>query len=195
MNIGVDIDGVLNNLDMFQVAEGMKYCYEHDLPNDLDINKYKVRDKFSWNKTTEQLFFKEKYASLLIDNTYLRPYTNEVMELLFKKHRIIIITARQEKDVPVHLNESMKTLTNNWLKNNGLLYDKLIFTETNKTDIILSEKIDIMIEDNPDYLSIISNIPIIFLCFDSSYNRKRFSNNVYRVYSWHQILSFIEKKE
>ncbi len=194
MNIGIDIDGVINNLDEFHIAAGTKFCYKHRLPYDMHIEKYKIREKFDWDKTIERSFYQENYLKFLTSNTYLRPYVSEAIHILHKKHNIIIITAREEKDIPSHLNLSMEELTKCWLKDNSILYDKLIFSEVDKTDIIISEKIDLMIEDNPYYLLGISGIQIDFLCFDANYNRQVLSSNIYRVYSWYDILSFMENR-
>lgn len=195
MNIGIDIDGVLNNLDEYYIVKGIQYCYQHRIPYVMHIDKYKLREKYDWDKTTERAFYQENYVRFLMSTVYLRPYAVEVILSLHKKHHIIIITSRQSHDIPAYINETVEGLTKRWLDENGIVYDKLIFTKSNKTNIILREKITIMIEDNPEYLSQVSNVPIDFLCFDTNYNRKTFPNNVYRIYSWHEILSFIERKE
>ena len=59
MHIGIDIDGVLNNLDEYHIIQGSKFCYENNLPLDLHIEKYKLRSKFNWDKATERQFYKQ----------------------------------------------------------------------------------------------------------------------------------------
>ena len=49
-----------------------------------------------------------------------------------------------------------------------------------------------MIEDSPrNVVEISSKVPV--LCFDNPYNKKIEGSNITRVYSWYDVLSWIEK--
>lgn len=61
MNIGIDIDGVINNLDEYHIVEGTKFCYENMLPFNFHINEYKLRNKFNWDRKMEQQFYLQNY--------------------------------------------------------------------------------------------------------------------------------------
>lgn len=191
VHIGIDIDGVLNNLDEYHIIQGSKFCYENNLPFDFHIEKYKLRSKFNWNKATERQFYKQNYLSFLTTSVYLRSAASEVIQKLYKKHNITIITARQSQDVPSYVNKTIEQITRQWLDDNLIPYNQLLFTESNKSDMLLTERITLMIEDNPEYLKQVSDIPITFLCFDANYNRIRLPANVHRIYSWYEILMYI----
>lgn len=191
MKIGIDIDGVLNNLDEYHIIQGTKFCYENDLPFDLHIEKYKLRNKFDWDKATERRFYEKNYFHFLTASAYLRLGANEVIQELYKKHNITIITARQSQDIPSYVNKTLKQITEQWLADNSISYNQLLFTESNKSDVLRTEKIKLMIEDNPEYLKQVSDIPVTFLCFDANYNRITLPANVHRIYSWYEILMYI----
>ena len=129
--------------------------------------------------------------SFLTTSVYLRPVASEVIQKLYKRHNITIITARQSQDIPSYVNKTIEQITRQWLDDNLIPYDQLLFTGSNKSDMLLTEKITLMIEDNPEYLKQVSDTPINFLCFDANYNRIRLPANVHRVYSWHEILMYI----
>lgn len=194
MKIGIDIDGVLNNLDEYYIICGTKFCFEKGIPFCMHIDKYNLTDKFDWNKSTEIQFYQENYLNFLTSSNYLRIGASEVLQELYKDNNIVIITARQQADIPTHYKLTIEQITEQWLKNNLIPYNKLIFTNSNKTDVLLSEKIELMIEDNPEYLNKVAHMPITFLCFDTNYNRIQLPQNVHRIYSWHEILVFIRTK-
>ena len=191
MQIGIDIDGVLNNLDEYHITQGTKFCYENALPFNLHIEEYKLQNKFNWDKATEHRFYEQNYLYFLTTSAYLRPCANEVLRELYKKHNIIFITARKPRDIPPYVNKTMEQITRKWLDDNSILYNQLLFTESNKSDVLLTQKIDLMIEDNPEYLKQVFDIPVTFLCFDTNYNRIKLPPNVHRIYSWYEILMYI----
>jgi len=85
----------------------------------------------------------------------------------------------------------------NWLKENNVIYDKLIFTGDyytgeDKLKLCIDHKLDIMIEDNVVNVNSISDImPVI--CFDTSYNQECIGKNIIRCYSWYDIYIAINK--
>ncbi|MCX4248670.1 MAG: hypothetical protein OSJ65_02770 [Bacilli bacterium] len=76
----------------------------------------------------------------------------------------------------------MKEIVIKWLKDNSIYYDELIFANGDKTDFIITNKIDVMIEDNPRNIQEISKlIPVI--CYNARYNTEIIGNNILRCYS------------
>lgn len=52
--------------------------------------------------------------------------------------------------------EENQQIVLNWLKNNNINYDKIIFSPEDKLDICKENKIDLMIEDKVDNINKIS---------------------------------------
>ncbi len=190
MKIGIDIDGVLVNYYEACMDNATKYFYEHKIKYNIDSSKYYETDIFNvpyenmekvWNEYLED--YARRYPP--------RKYAAEVISKLKENNEICIITARNEEGLPEEAQGTMGLMVKEWLDNNKIEYDKLIFSNGSKLEICKQENIDIMIEDKPTNVLEISNyIPV--LCFDNPYNRQVAGNNIIRVYSWYNILQNIE---
>lgn len=76
-----------------------------------------------------------------------------------------------------------------YLKNNNILYDKLVFSTKEKYKEIVKYNIDIMIEDNVQNINeIIKNTDAKVFCFNTPYNVSCQHSNIIRVYTWYDIL-------
>ena len=81
-----------------------------------------------------------------------------------------------------------------WLKSNKVKYDKLIFTGHDKSQHIIDNKIDIMIEDCPANIKqLVKEIPMI--CFHSNYNAKVRGKNIIRCHTWYEVYNRINSLE
>ena len=83
----------------------------------------------------------------------------------------------------------MREIVKDWLIENKIVYDKLIFSKAEKEDKlqeIIENKIDVMIEDNPNNINQLSSVvPII--CYNAGYNRECIGDKITRCYSWYDI--------
>lgn len=83
----------------------------------------------------------------------------------------------------------MRNIVINWLSENDIYYDELIFSKAakeRKSQEIVDNNIDIMIEDNPNNILELSKI-IPIICYDTSYNKDCNNQNIIRCYSWYDI--------
>lgn len=193
INIGIDIDGVINDLSQFHIACGTKFCYEQSLCPHICATEMDSMDIFKWTKEVDNQFWQEYYIELISSKNFIRPYVAEIIENLHKnKHKIYIISARDDNDLPVHISKSMYQLTTKYLELNHIYYDDLILN-SDKWKCISELNIDVMIEDNPTFFT--ENMPSLcnLLCFDTPYNKSINSQNIVRVYSWFDILSKIKQ--
>lgn len=184
MRIGIDIDGVLVDIERFMIDYGTKYCYENNISYYVE-EEYDVEKAFNipieeadkmWKKIIE--FYVTKYP--------IRFFAKEVIDSLKENNEIYIITARNDEE----LYGKMEEFTKKWLSDNEVKYDKLIFTKGSKLPYCIENGIDIMIEDSPKNIKDISSkLPV--LCFNCSYNRNVEGENITRVYSWYDVLDKI----
>ena len=65
MNIGVDIDGVLTDLERMALDFGTKMCVEENIPIELNLSKYWEIEKYNWTKEQEELF--KIYEDMMIE--------------------------------------------------------------------------------------------------------------------------------
>ena len=85
MNIGVDVDGVLTNLESYINEYGIKYAYENNFNlENYDANKSNTKMRFSWSEEEDEKFWisiLEEYSK----KEKPRAFASEVIEKLRKK--------------------------------------------------------------------------------------------------------------
>lgn len=199
LRIGIDIDGVINDLERFHLDYGTRYCFENNLPVTPDTTAYKIRHMYNWDKE-ENLKFSQTYShNLFLTNQYLRPMVSSVISYLSRIHEIYLLTARPSslvKELALPAGYTTKLLTQEWLKKHNIPYNELLFTPVDKREVIKEHAIDIIIEDNPDFLELVINqCSLIVFCYHASYNMHISGKNLVRVYSWYSILDHIRQIE
>ncbi len=190
MRIGIDIDGVLTNYENFIRVYGTKFNYEENIEmKNLDFSKYDEQETYNWTNEQYEKFWNQ-YLEWYATKYPAREYSSEILKTLKNRgNEIIIITARNNEGLPKEKHQEMKVLVKQWLKENDIIYDKLIFSESSKRKICIEEKIDVMVDDSPYVLEELKN-DIKTVCFDASYNK---NIETIRVYEWYQLLQILTK--
>lgn len=194
MNIGIDIDGVLLDLERFAIDYGTKFCIEENLDIKINIQEYWEGLKFNWTEEQENKFW-NKYIIKYFKQYPPREFASEIIKKLKKEgNKIYIITARNEEGLPQEEYGKSQEITKTWLNENNIEYDKLIFTpDSEKLEQCLKNNVEIMIEDSPTNIKNISEkIPVIK--YNCSYNENILGKNIITTYSWYQIYDIINKK-
>ena len=162
----------------------------------MDIQKF-IDEYISWLKS--EITYSEigEYCEI---NTPFLDNNNDYLQIYVKQegNEIYIITARWGTSKDDEKGNKMRETVIKWLCEYKIPYDKLIFVKSSnerKSDEIIENKIDIMIEDNPNNIIELSElIPVI--CYDASYNKDCENKNIIRCYSWYDIyrkISLIKK--
>lgn len=196
MNIGIDIDGVLNDEHNYIIDNGIRFFNDKDIKYTLHTDIYDSKEVF--DVTEEQ--WKEFWKQHIFDyskNILIRPLASEVIKKLKEENnKIFIITARYYTTYKNEYQEQMQNLVKEWLDKNKVLYDEIIFSE-DKVDVCKKLKINLMIEDKPkNILSISRKIPVI--CYHHKYNKNLYNKNIIRCYNWFDIyekISMLNKGE
>lgn len=193
MRIGIDIDGVLTDVERFSVDYLSKFCVENNIEYSIGKSDYDVSKTFGISSQQADAFW-DKYIEYYAENEKPREFASEVLKKLQKDgHEIYIITARWRTNRDDEAGERMRNLVKEWLNKNDIVYDKLIFSKAlkeKKLQEVRETKIDIMIEDSPKNINDISAIvPVI--CFDTSYNKTCEGDNIIRCYSWYDVYRII----
>ena len=193
MRIGVDIDGVLTNIDSFVCDYFTKFCHDHNLDYKITEFNYSLAKTYNMSEEDDKAFWDE-YLYFYATQFPVRPFASEVLKKLKDEgHEIYIITARHTTD---KIGGDMQNLVLEWLKKNEITYDKIVFTKNKnqrKVDEIKQLKIDVMIEDNPSNINEISEI-IPVICYNALYNQNCKGENIFRCYSWYEIYKLIKEK-
>lgn len=193
MRIGIDIDGVLTDIEQWQLDYGSKFYFEKYGKEIQNNEGYETTEIFKVDSKLDDEFWTEYFKDYSI-NVDVRKFASEVIKKLKQDgNEIYIITARGSflsHSANVMLFEENKKIVLEWLRKNEIEYDKIIFSPEDKLSICLENNIDVMVEDKVDNINKISTrIPVI--CFHAGYNKNCKDNNIFRCYSWYDIYSKI----
>ena len=193
MRIGIDIDGVLTDIETFLLDYGSKYCVENNIPlNIAEEIDYDESKTFGW--TDEQAIeFWNEYIIHYFTEYKPREFAKEVITKLKEEgNEIYIITARNEYGVPREYTNDVKKLTEEWLKKNEIPYDKIIFSSGSKLPYTRGNYIEVVIEDNPENIKdIAQTTPVI--CYNNFYNKDVDGKNITRAYSWYDVYNILKQ--
>lgn len=191
MRIGIDIDGVLTDMEAWQLEVASRYYY---LKYDKDIvnpDGYYSNQMFNADISCDEEFWQE-YYNLYAITVPCRMYASEVINKLRKEgNEIYIVTARDGSQYGMTKEESNE-MVRRWLLENNIIYDEICFSSEDKTKDVKRLKLDMMIEDKPANIMAISKI-IPVICFHAGYNKDCSGENITTCYSWYDIYSKINK--
>lgn len=188
MKIGIDIDGVLIDFEERLRCKAEIYNYIERKNVNKNNNKcYWVQDKYGWSEE-EWSYFKEKYLIELTKESCIKPGAKEILDLLKQEgNELIIISARGINYL------EMITLVEEKIKEYNILFDKFYWRATDKLEICKNEKIDVMIDDNPDTCEKLSQNNIKTLYFRNIYGKVLTENSYLReVYDWGNVYRVIK---
>ena len=197
MRIGVDIDGVLNDIGQWHYSCGFKFCIDNHIQRGFHPHEYMIEKQFELTDEENYKFWREYIFDLMV-SIPTRPYAGNILKILKEMgHEIVILTARDNRYLTNQYANTMNFYVEEWLHKNNIPYDEIVAGPGKKKDKCIKHKLDIMIEDKASNILEISDV-IPVLCFDAPYNLGIVKNNVHRVYSWYQIYQYFllkEKKE
>lgn len=196
MKIGIDIDGVLTDIEKWQLDYGSKFYYENYNKGIINPKGYETNEIFDSDIKCDDLFWNKYFKEYSI-NVEPRKFASEIISKLSNDgHQIYIITARGSflsHSNNVMSKEENEQIVKEWLKNNNIYCDKIIFLPEDKLDICINNNINIMIEDKVENINKISSeIPVV--CFNAGYNEECEGKNIYRVYTWYDVYNTINDK-
>ncbi len=192
MNIGIDIDNVISKFDEALEEEFLKHDKELRNTGIIDPNKHMTEGMFDWSEEELWPFYLEnveRIAQTLEVKEGAREYIEKLKE---DGHTIVIITGRDNGEYT-----DPYGMTQKWLKEKQIPYDKLIFTKrkNEKVTKCIENGIDVMIDDSRVVCRECFQNNITILIMDKPCNRKE--KEITRVHNWKEIYEFIKnyKKE
>lgn len=191
MRIGIDIDGVLTDIEQWQLDVGGKFFSKY---NKSIVNKdgYEITEIFNISDELDDKFWNE-YLYEYVTKEPSRKYASEVIEKLKEDgNEIYIVTSRYLTNRETQEGKQMREIVVNWLKEQNIFYDEIIFSPEDKKETCKKNNIDIMIEDKKDNINKISKI-IPVICFHAGYNKNCYGDNIIRCYSWYDIYAKIKR--
>ena len=197
MNIGIDIDDTIADTFEALLAYSQKYTIE-DLKREsnIDINKdylnhLYIESASGWNDLETKNFW-EKYYEDILKAVNIKNFASKVINNKRKNgDKIFLITARW--DMP---NFDTKKLTEDWLQENNVQYDKLFMNASDKVQLVKENNIDLFIDDSFNNCKQISeNTNAKVYMMTSLVNKNLGDKKIKRVFSWPEIDDLISKEE
>lgn len=190
MIIGIDVDEVLADMN-----DKLNLYHNENYNTNVERSHYKTFDLTkTWNCTREEADnrFKEFLESHHFKKITPKEGAEKTINILKNQgHELIIITARG-----TIIHEETITWLNLHFKN---IFSKIHFAKSwnspgkRKWEICLDEKIEIMIDDGPHIIRDCSKHNIKSIIMDAPWNQNENPEHSYRVKSWKEALTIIEK--
>jgi len=189
MNIGIDLDGVIQDTEAYFKTYGELFDIETYNTGISNPNGFRNQDRYAWGPEHIEEFM-TKYGYNIEADAPLMPAVRDVMVKLKEMgHNLILITARGSIS-PLEQDIAMARL-----EKEKLPLDEIVLGAIKKLPVCLEKKIDYMIDDSPQNVRAISDGGIPCLYLRSAYCEDIQKDNVYTVYNWGEILRFFSEKK
>lgn len=188
MNIGIDVDGVLIDFEERFRYKAEVFDYIERNNNEIkNKESYIIEEKYNWSENDWKIFA-DKYLIELTKESNIIPGAREIISLLKNDgHKLFIISARGIEF------EDMITIVNKKLEKENLYFDKYYWKIKNKLKVIQDEKINIMIDDNPNTCQKLSNNNITTIYFRNVYGKELKENKYLKeVKNWGEVYRYIK---
>jgi uncharacterized HAD superfamily protein len=188
MIIGIDMDDTICSTNELIIEEADKYDKEVLGGTGVkDADAYEFTEMMGWPEGMKGQFFKDR-LELIMANAPIKPNAKEVINRLHDEgNKIIIISFRKDK----YLSDPY-SLTENWLKENGVKYDKIYVNTGSKVDECIDNDVNLFIDDKESHCEDVSGAGIDVLLFTNAYNHDE--NRYRRVDNWIEVEEFIKEK-
>ena len=193
MNIGIDIDDTISNtFETF--LPYMKEFIEQDLKRELNLNLssktdyYNIVEKYGLSKKEAKIFWMKYYIPMLENVKPKQSAVEIINKLKDKGNKVILITARVDDEIV-----DARAITEKWLEENKINYDKLIINSHDKLEITKRENIDIFIDDSIRNCEMVSSGNIKTYMFLTRNNEYYENENMEKVTSWDEFYEKIKE--
>ncbi|MDR0462283.1 MAG: hypothetical protein LBG88_03050 [Christensenellaceae bacterium] len=194
MRIGIDFDGVLFETEKWWRAAATLYNNDIVKNKVADKDAFLLQDKFNWSRENVLGFFKKYHLALTAKASPL-PFVKEMTDRLRKEgHKLFIISTRQamDKQMIVAAEKALqkyKIIVDGWL--DGVTDFSGRVPKMDKIQTLQKNKIDIMIEDNPEIAEECARAKIPCILIPARHTRSVKSLLVYEVEDWVEIYQTI----
>ena len=196
MNIGIDIDGVLTNIQNFNRRHAPQFFKRKYNLEVVDGDSLDIRDIFKC-RNKQFIAYWRKYLLKYVTAEPPRKGAREFTRKLRKDGHVIFIISRRVfscRKNPMGI--LMRKLVRRWLRRNGIRHHEVVFCETSDDDskrvACINKQVDIMLEDEIVNINSIASVTNV-ICFDTSYNRGCEGENIHRVKNFEEAYKLIKR--
>lgn len=182
MHIGIDLDNTIldatsAHLHYYNMESGLSFMAD-------DVNDFYLYRLYGWNQEEIDAVY-TRYGHDIHWNSSPLPMAVEILQQLYSRHQLSIITARPQY---------FRDVTIEWLALHNINYHQIAFVE-NKLEVCMNSKVDVLIDDGPHYAEefALANRPVIL--YEQPYNLSVTNERVYRAANWLEVQKHIEYLE
>lgn len=195
MRIAFDVDGVITNLQKFEIEEGRKIFND----NKKSVNKsyLKFQDLFSCTEKEESDFWLKSIWKYSLSEMPRAGIAEEIRRLKDQNHEIFLITARVHTTRNDALGLLFRKMLLHWLKKNDIKYDHIIYCNEKTSDIektvaCIENDIDLIIDDEPKNIRALQEVTNVGV-MQETYNKECSGENTYMINSPKEIQNIVSK--
>ena len=195
MNIGIDLDGVLTDIQGFNHKYAPSFFQKMFNKEAVDENPYDIRDIFNCSESEYREYWKKHIVKYVVFEPARKGAKIFTRYLHTDGHKIYIITKRVFTCRDTFGGRVMRIVVKNWLWRNRVRYDEVVFCDNDVPDskriACLENKIDVMVDDEEVNINAIAPIAKV-ICYDTSYNRDCEGENIFRAENFKDAYKLIQ---
>ena len=186
MIFGIDIDGVLTDIESYQLQVGGRYFQKKYHIDPVNPAGYEITDIFGMGKKGFYSFWSRHLFSYA-RKEHARTGAKQCLARLAEEgHSLHIITKRALSDWRGPLGMFMRFLVRRWLRREGIPYDSITYCKGNKVSEVKKFRVDAMIDDSPSIIRALMGQCAV-ICFDAAYNRDIIGEGIYHAENWDEV--------
>lgn len=199
LNIGIDVDGVLVDIEGYQFKYGTEYFAKVHNKTAVNPVAYDIEQIFECTHEEREKFWTKYIWTYCLKEPAIKDAPEVISKLHNRGHKIVIITGRAhttEKNITGML---FRWMLKYWLRRNHIIYDEIVFcsekdSSTDKYDACIEKKIDVMIDDKPENLhALVNDVKVI--CYPAIWNKSVHNDSFIYVDNWNDIYEKVSKEE
>ncbi len=191
MNIGIDVDGVLVDVERFQLRYGKKYFCDKLHRNIKNPKGYDICDIFDCTKKEREKFWIRYIWAYCLKEPMTKGAAEYAESMHKKGHKIFIVTGRAHTTEMGITGKIFRWMLTYWLKKNHFYYDEIFYcseknTAADKYNICIEKNIDLLIDDKAENLLALKD-KIKVYCFPAGWNEDHRELDVYRIKGFYDL--------
>lgn len=192
MNIGIDVDGVLVDVESYQLKYGKKYFCDKLHRKIKDPKGYDICDIFDCTKEEREKFWTKYIWTYCLKEPMTKGAAEYAKRLHEDGHKVYIVTSRVYTTEKGLKGKVFRWMLRRWLKKNHFYYDKIFYCSENnssagKYDVCLENNIDILIDDKAENLLALKD-KITVYCFPTVWNEDDRELDMYRIEGFEDLI-------
>ncbi len=192
MNIGIDVDGVLVDVESYQIKYGKKYFCDKLHRKIKNPKGYDICDIFDCTREEREKFWTKYIWAYCLKEPMAKGATEYAKRAHEKGHKIFIVTGRAHTTENGVTGKIFRWMLKMWLEKNHFYYDEIYYCSENnsaidKYNVCLENNIDILIDDKAENILALKD-KITVYCFPAVWNEDNRQLDRYRIKGFEDLL-------